>query len=62
VGFVEDEFAEVFFEGRDMVEQVDACGGGVEVSAGEDAGDVVVPAEEVHGVLDQGGEALLKLY
>jgi len=51
--FVEDEFAEVFFEVGDAVEEVDACRGGVVVGAGEDADDLIVSAEEIHGVFDE---------
>jgi hypothetical protein len=51
--FVEDEFAEVFFEVGDAVEEADACWGGVEIGAGEDAGDVVMAAEKVDGFLDE---------
>lgn len=46
----------MFFEVRDTVEEVDAYGGGVEVGAGEDAGDVVGTTEEVDGVFDECGK------
>ncbi|WP_171908232.1 hypothetical protein [Natrialba sp. SSL1] len=41
---VKDEFGEVFFQVRDVVEEIDAGGSGVEIGVSEDTDDVVYSA------------------